>query len=45
MVNKNCGWRGSKNEWIQSKSNLEFFLHIYVLILGTKQIAVDGQNR
>ena len=44
MVNKRCGWRGSKNEWIP-KSNLENSLHFYFLILGTKQITVDCQNR
>ena len=45
MVHKHCGWQGSKNEWIPSKSNLENSLHIYFLILGTKQITVDCQNR
>ena len=45
MKNKQCGWRGSKNEWILSKSNLENSLHIYFLILGAKQIAVNCQNR
>ena len=45
MVNKNSGWRGSKNEWIPFKSNLENLLHIDFLILATKQIGVDCQNR
>ena len=29
MVNKHCGWRGSKNEWIPSKYNLEHSFHFY----------------
>ena len=45
MVNKHTGWQGSKNEWIPSKSNLENSLHFYFSILGTKQIAIDCQNR
>ena len=42
---KLTGWRGSKNEWIPSKSNLEYSKHFYFSILGTKQIAKDYQNR
>ena len=45
MANNDCGWQGSKNGWIPSKSNLENSLLIYFLILGTIQIAVDCQNR
>ena len=45
MENKHTGWRGYKNEWIISKSNLENSLHFYFSILGTKQIAIDCQNR
>jgi hypothetical protein len=42
---KHTGWRGSINEWIPSKSNLVFSKHFYFSILGTKEIAIDCQNR
>ena len=42
---KHTGWRGSKNEWIPSKSNLKYFKHFNFSILGTKQVAIDCQNR
>ena len=45
MVNKHTGWQGSKNEWIPSKSNLEYSKHFYYSILGTKKITIDCQNR
>ena len=44
-VNRHAGWRGSKNDGIPSKSNLENSTHFYFSILGTKQIAIDCQNR
>ena len=45
IVNKQAGSRESKNEGIPSKSNLENSIHFYFSILGTKQIAIDCQNR
>ena len=43
ILNKHTGRRGTKNEWIQSKSNLENSKHFYFSILCNKQIAIDCQ--
>ena len=42
---KHTGWRGSKKEWISSKSNLECSKHFYFSILGTKKIVIDCKNK
>ena len=45
VENNHLCCRGSKNDWISSKSNLENYIQVYFTILGAKQIAIDCQNQ